>query len=136
MRLKYLFIVSLLTCVQARALEFPLEVIEYIDNTRVVAFVSPRDIKAAGSWEPLHMPPPLTMEQALHQVWTALTGRGVPPEAIRLASIELKEFRQQPGRWHYLIRLKQTSNSRHPRFFVVLMNGKTVAAAREPQSYK
>lgn len=136
MRWRYGVMAMLMTITGQAAARFPLEVIEYIDDTRVVALVDPQEIEAAGTWEPLRSPPPLTMQQALDRVWKGLIERGVPPRAVRLASVELKEFRHRPGRWHYLVRLKRTGGSRHPRFFVVLMNGRTIAASQEPESVR
>jgi len=126
----------LMLATQARAVSFPLEVIEYIDDTKVVAFVSQNDIDAASTWEPMHSATPLTLGDALAAVKQALGAYGVDPDAIQLASIELKEFPHQPGHWHYLVRLKKDHAKPHPRFFVVLMSGKAIAATLEPQGYK
>ncbi len=136
MKLKSWLLAALLISAQAGAIEFPLEVIESIDNTRVVAFISQKDIDAAGTWEPLRSPPPVALAQALDAVLAALSQHGVAAESIRLASAELKEFPHQPGHWHYLVRLKKTSGKPHPRFYVVLMNGKVIPAAMEPEAYK
>ncbi|RMG36880.1 MAG: hypothetical protein D6720_04200 [Gammaproteobacteria bacterium] len=136
MRFKALLLTTLLASTQAMAIEFPQEVIESIDGTRVVAFISQKDIDAAGTWEPLRTPPPVTFSQALESVAAALAKRGVPTASIRLASAELKEFPHQPGHWHYLIRLKKGTDRSFPRFFVVLTSGKVVAAIMEPEAYK
>lgn len=136
MKLRSWLLTVLLFSTQAGAIEFPLEVIESIDDTRVVAFISQKDIDAAGTWEPLRTPPPVTLAQALDAVLAALTDHGVAAETVRLASAELKEFPHQPGHWHYLVRLKKSSGKPYPRFYVVLMNGKAIPAAMEPEAYK
>jgi hypothetical protein len=127
---------ALLLATQARAVSFPLEVIEYIDDTKVVAFVSQNDIDAASTWDPMQSAAPLTVNGALAAVKEALGAYDVDTDAIRLASIELKEFPHQPGHWHYLVRLRNDQGKPHPRFYVVLMSGKAIAATLEPQAYK
>lgn len=136
MRFRSWLLTALLLSTQAGAIEFPLEVIESIDDTRVAAFISQEDIDAAGTWEPLRTPPPMTLAQALDAVLATLTDHGVAAESVRLASVELKEFPHQPGHWHYLVRLKKTSGKPHPRFYVVLMSGRVIPAAMEPEAYK
>lgn len=128
---------ALLFSGQVLAVEFPIEVIEYMDDTKVVAFVSQTDIDAASTWNPMKSDAPLCVTEALAAVKKALASYPVDIGAIELASIELKEFPHQPGHWHYLVRLKkQDPEAAHPAFYVVLMNGKAIPATREPQAYK
>jgi len=136
--MKYLHLIAavLLLSAQARAIEFPLEVIEYIDDARVVAFVGQTDIDAASTWNPMQTTAPLTVDAALQAVRHALAAYGIDSGSVELTSIELKEFPNQPGHWHYLVRLKRDGDKPHPRFYVVLMSGKAIPATLEPQALK
>ena len=137
--MKYRHLLSgalLLAASQTQAIEFPLEVIEYIDDVKVVAFISQTDIDAASTWNPMQTGVPLGVDAALAAVKEALLDFGVAADSIALTSIELREFPHQPGHWHYLVRLKQSAGKRHPGFYVVLMSGKVISATMEPQAYK
>ena len=115
---------------QARSVEFPLELIEYLDDVRVVAFVRPSALEQAPTWDPVAEPLPLGIPQALQAV-RAFVG---PDSGYRLQSIELKPIPSHRGHWHYLVRT--TDPHGKPRYFAVLLDGTLTPATVEPESYK
>ncbi len=118
------------------AIEFPIEIIEYIDNTKVVAFVNEDDIDKSLRWSPFETPPPLSMTDALKLVQKQMA---MDPELANahLTGIELKPIPHHDGQWHYLVKLKnQVGDKPHARYFVLLMNSKVIAGMREPETVK
>jgi hypothetical protein len=125
-----------ITCGTARAYEFPIEVIEYIDNVRVVAFVYEKDLHAAQRWQPSDGPPPLEIGDALHVLRAYLAAEPALAGAT-LTAIELKSIPGLERQWHYLVRMRLPGDDRpHSGYFVVLMSGKVIQGLREPQSIK
>lgn len=124
-----------LASINAQAFEFPVEIIEYIDNAKVVGYVQSNDIDTSLNWAPFHGAPPLTIEQALHRVMDFIQGDTTLDNA-QMVGIELKPI-PDAGYWHYLVKLKYgDDDQRHAHFFMVLMDGKVISAIREPQSIK
>ncbi len=114
---------------QAQMIEFPLELIEYIDDVKVVTFVPPSALASIPTWDPMRQPVPLSLQQALDRVRSR-----VGDEDFRLTAIELKPIPGHQGHWHYLVRLR--APDRRPRYFSVLFDGRLLPATREPESYK
>ena len=129
----------LLACWSAPILayQFPFEVTEYIDDTKVDVFIDPRDLAAQQPWKPFQAPLPLTLDQAL-----AAIARGIKQDRridrARLMGVELKPIPRRPGLWHYLVKMQaQLAGGQHrPLYFIVLMNGKVIPAIREPEAIK
>lgn len=125
-----------LASINAQAFEFPVEIIEYIDDAKVVGYVQSNDIDTSLNWAPFHGAPPLTIEQALHRVMDFIQGDTTLDNA-QMVGIELKPIPEHAGYWHYLVKLKYgDDDQRHAHFFMVLMDGKVISAIREPQSIK
>ena len=121
----------------ALAYNFPVEVIEYMDNVRVVAHVDKNDISDEPSWTPFKSALPLPVDKALDAVDHEIKAH---PEYmdVHLTSIELKQLPHHEKQWHYLVRVNYMDKKqvKHPHFFAVLMNGKVISAIREPESIK
>ena len=115
---------------------FPIEIIEYIDQTRVVAFVNKEDIDRELQWVPFEGPPPLTLADSLKAVQEYIATNPELTDAV-LTEIELKRIPQHERHWHYLARLK-TDTGDKPRswFLIVLMSGKVISGLREPEGIK
>ncbi len=132
--MRYLIPLSLLLLshVALAQYRFPVEIIEYMDNTRVVAFVNHDDMLQTPQWQPFHAAPPLSVEAVLKKLKTHLGNK-----PVRMIELELRQFPNQQKYWHYLVKLAYKVDSK-PEFhyFVVLMNGKIIAALKEPESIK
>ena len=133
MVLKLASVLLLLVSVGCQAVEFPIELVEYVDDARVVALVNESDIDEGSGWVPGSGAPPLSIEDAVAIVRSAIA------DDTRLADssvreIVLKRIPRHTEHWHYVIKL-QYGSSDHPRtqFFVVLMNRRLIPAIREPE---
>lgn len=133
-RLFYLLLIAFST--RTLAMDFPVEVVEFMDSARVVAALNAADIDDAARWQPFETAPPLSLADALTAVHAYLAS---DPELAdsTLAGIELKEIPHHVNHWHYLVRMKtRTPGAAGSRYFIVLMNGKVIPGLREPQAVK
>jgi hypothetical protein len=118
------------------AYQFPIEIIEYIDDIKVFAYLDKNDINEKAKWTPLKSPPPLSIHQALQAVQKYIRSHEDFTRAP-LISIELKQIPHHKDYWHYLVKVRVTADGKaQPHFFVVMMDGKVVSALREPESIK
>ena len=135
MLLKLLPFVILLFSKTLYAYESPIEIIEYIDNVKVVAFINKADIKKTSAWIPFKSKPPLTVEKALAKVKLFLSKNTL--KSLTMREIELKRVPHHNKYWHYLVKLSyKVNNQLQFHYFIVLMNGKVIAALKEPESIK
>lgn len=121
-----------------RATEFPLEIIENFDGTKVAIYVRESAIDEAPTWDPAEGEPPLTiarMTEAVRQ-WID-QDPGIAD--VDISKIELKPILHHEAHknWYYLVQLK-SRNDVHakPQYVAVLMSGKVLPAIKEPSSYK
>ena len=118
------------------AYEFPIEIIEYIDDIKIFAYLDKNDINEKAKWKPFKSPPPLSLHQALQAVHTYMKSHEGYADAS-LTGIELKQIPHHENYWHYLVKVRVAANEKvKPHFFVVLMDGKVVSALREPEAIK
>jgi hypothetical protein len=118
------------------AYENPIEIIEYIDDVKVVAYINKSDINTKIEWTPFESPLPLSIDDALHAVQEYIQSDDDITD-VKLSGIELKRIARHEMYWHYLVKLKYKSGDEtRPHFFVVLMDGKVISALREPESIK
>jgi len=122
----------------AGATQFPLEIIEHFDDTKIVIYVQQADVDQAPTWEPGRGAPPLSIEQLVKSV--TAHNSGTPGSAeFQIRKIELKPVLRNPKRnsWYYLLRLKAIRDGRPEiEYLAVLMSGKVLPAIREPDPYK
>jgi len=119
-----------------QANEFPVEIIEFIDNARVVAFINENDIDETSYWLPSAGSPELSIEDALNAVQQHIAA---DPDitAAELDELKLKQIPHHQRHWNYLVKMKITNHGKpHASYFVVLMNGKVIPAVREPGAVK
>jgi hypothetical protein len=136
MSMRWPVLVLLLVSADIRAVEFPIEVFEYVENARVVAFIDESDLDASARWHPFEAPPTLGIEG----VTVAIRNYIESEQDLSGAAVTEIELRQVPLRekdWHYIVKLK-TEDDQGTRFhyLVVLMNGKIIPAIREPEPLK
>ncbi len=126
----FLLLSVLVTAVQAAPR--PTEIIENIDQYRIVLYLNQPQIKAMPEWQPGEGEPPMSVGTAVGRVldWIAaepgLTG----------ASIHELEFKpihnfEKLNRWYYLVELSLGAGEK--RFVAVLPGGKVVPAIVEPR---
>ena len=125
-----------LSSVTVHASEFPIEIIEYVNQTKVVTFINEEDIDKAAAWVPFEGPPPLRIADAL-----ALVQKFIAPDpemaGSQLTEIELRRIPHHESHWHYVVRMKvHTGGKPRSRFFIVLMDGKIIPGLREPEAIK
>ncbi len=129
-------ILILLFSTQVLAIEFPIEISEYIDDVKIDAFINKEDLEKTSQWTPFESSPPLTINQAL----TAILNDEKSEINLNNASVigvELKPVPHHKSYWHYLVKIKTISEEgSEPHFFIVLMDGKVIPAIKEPDSIK
>jgi len=120
------------------ATQFPLEIIDYLDDTKIVIFINEADIDEAPTWNPSAGAPPLTIEHLVKDVQKWGAANPNLTHAI-IHKIELKPIlhHEKQNRWYYLIQMKvQVDDHSDMHYLAVLMNGKILSAMKEPTSYK
>ncbi len=121
---------------QARAYQLPVEIFEYADDVKIVAFIDKKDIDESQNWRAFESAPPLSVNDALAAVKRHINARQPEIGGATLETIELRQIPQHPGHWHYMVKLKN-GDPKHPyHYFVVLMNGKVVPAVHEIAAVK
>ncbi len=120
------------------AAQFPLVLIESFDDAKVIIYVNESDIHNTPDWKPSEGAPPLSVKSLIEDVrkWNALN-----PE---FSNATINEFELKPilnhekeNRWYYLVQMKNSTNgTTDTHYLAVLMDGKVLAAVREPVSYK
>jgi hypothetical protein len=133
---RVLSVILFLLSTTIQAVEYPVEVIEYLDNTKIVAFLNESDIKKTPQWTPLSSEPPLTIAGAIDAVQ-----KHIKPvkdlSKMNLLGIELKQIPHHKNYWHYVVKTRTKSGDLPvSHYFVVLMNGKVIPAIKEPESVK
>jgi hypothetical protein len=136
MQSRMLLLLLLLFSANSQAYEFPVEIIEFIDNAKIVASVSEGDIDEKLYWQPFEGPPPLSIAGALDAIQKHIAS---DPQAgtAELTGIELKRIPHHSRHWHYLVKMSsQVDGKPQPRYFIVLMTGKVIPGLREPETVK
>ncbi len=115
---------------------WPLEIVERLDDARLVVYGNEQDIAASPRWSPEAGAPPLTIAGVIEALrhWAESDPR---VSSVHVEEIELKPIPRQLERWYYLVRARVEARSGPPvRYFAVLMNGKVEPAIREPMPIK
>ena len=116
--------------------QHPIEIMEYIDDVKIIAYINDSDIDAETRWTPFESPPPLSISDALTAVEHYIKKNSDFTSAA-LSGIELKKMPRHENIWHYLVRVKGTiADKTQAHFYVVLMNGKVISGIRKPDSIK
>ncbi len=129
-------ILMLLFSTQVFAVEFPIEISEYIDDVKIDAYINKVDLNKTSQWTPFESSPPLTINQALTAILNEEKSE-IDFSNSRVIGIELKPVPHHKSYWHYLVKIKTiTEEGSEPHFFIVLMDGKVITAIKEPESIK
>lgn len=133
---KMLPLLVLLFSGKVMAYDFPLEIIEYIDDVKIFAYLKQNDIDEKAKWTPFESQPPLSVNDALLAVQQFIKSNEGFTD-VSLTSIELKQIPHHKHYWHYLVKVKYSSKDKQqPHFFIVLMDGKVVSALKQPEAIK
>jgi len=136
MTLRWTALLLFLLAMNARAYELPIEIFEYVDNTKVVAFIHESDLGEATRWHPFKEAPPLAVKDVATAVDSYIKVTDTLKGAI-LEEIVLRKMPRHEGQWHYMVKLKtEKDDVTRYHYLVVLMNGKIIPAMREPESIK
>ncbi|HFD81312.1 MAG TPA: hypothetical protein ENK05_13110 [Gammaproteobacteria bacterium] len=133
MNYRWFPILLLIAFGNAWSYEVRVEIVERMDDSMVVGFISEADIQASRPWTPMKEPVPLDIDAAIGAVRKQLQQKRADPASFSITEIELRQIPQHEGRWHYIV--KGVSAGKNAYYFV-LMNGKVVPVIREPESYK
>jgi len=118
------------------AYEFPIEISEYIDDIKIIAYLNKSDISQEPKWTPFEGPPPLSIYDALQAVQSYISSDADITNTT-LTEIELKQIPGHEIYWHYLVKVRfKVADKTQPHFFVVLMDGKVVSALKRPEPIK
>jgi hypothetical protein len=129
-------ILMLLFSSQVFAVEFPIEISEYIDDVKIDAYINKEDLNKTSQWTPFESSPPLTINQALTAILNDEKSE-IDFSHAQVIGVELKPVPRHKSYWHYLVKIKTVSeDSTEPHFFIVLMDGKVISAIKEPDSIK
>ena len=136
MFIRYLPFLLLLLTSRLLANEYPVEIFEYLDDTKVVAFLKDSDIEKTAPWIPLETKVPLNIDDALKAIGD-LAATDDSLKLISLTSIEMKQIPGHPNYWHYLVKMKTENTGQiQPQYFIVLLDGKVIPAVKEPEGFK
>jgi hypothetical protein len=136
MSLRWPLLLLLVTSTNLHATQFPIEIFEYVDSARVVAFINESDLDASTRWHPFEGPPPLGIQDVTAALRSFIASDEVLAGAT-LTEIELKRVPHREKDWHYMVKLKTGGkHGSHYHYLVVLMSGKVIPAIREPESFK
>lgn len=132
----WLPLLLLLFSANVQSYEFPVEIFEYVNDEKVVAFINESDIDASTSWIPSDGAPPVTIANVVNAI-----RKYIAPDpklsGATFSEIELKQIPHHEKHWHYLVKMKsRTGGHAHYHYFVVLMSGKIIPALKEPESFK
>jgi hypothetical protein len=126
----------LLLSSRAMAIDFPIEVSEYIDDIKIDAYIREEDLNSSSPWSPFESAPPLTIKQALSAIEEGEKA-DIDFSKTTVIGIELKPVPRHKSYWHYLVKLRTiTDGESEPLYYIVLMNGKVIPAIREPDAIK
>jgi len=126
----------LVSAARSLAYDFPVEITEYIDDVKVIAYLNESDVGNEPQWTPFEGPPALSISDALEAVRGHIES-DTEFSDLRLTGIELKPIPHHAKRWHYLVKVRfKHRGSMRPHFFIVLMDGKVISAIKRPDSIK
>ena len=122
----------------AFAISWPLEIIEHLDEAKIIIYAKEAEIEQSPTWDPATGAPSFGLPEVLKSIaqWDNKKA-GISDTSVE--KIELKPIlhQEKANRWYYLVQLRNPAGSKHKHHYLaVLMNGKTYGAIEEPESYK
>lgn len=131
MRITSLLFLAFVACGAARAAQLPVEVVETLDQNRLVVYLSEAQIDAIPAWQPGAGQPPMSLQAAVARALEWIRDRDLYTDA-RIYELKFKPVHNYEAlnRWYYLVDLRLPGGRRH--FIAVLPNGDVVPAMVEP----
>jgi|GEM_PF-1657998 len=137
MKFRWLLVLLTLLAANAQALQPSIEIIEQLDDLKLVAFVDEKNLENYPLWINLEENPPLQINRAIRAIQDLYNKNGNKLNSSGIKEIELKEIPHHKNYWHYIIRVEGNSENRSiDQVYVILMNGKVIPALIETESYK
>lgn len=131
MRLSALLFLFSMSAATVQAASLPAEVVENMDQYRIVLYLSDEQVNAIPEWRPGEGKPPMSLQDAVSHTlaWIA--------RDTSLAGAQIYELKYKPvhnyeklNRWYYLVELRMEAGKK--RFVAVLPGGQVVSAIEEP----
>lgn len=133
---RVLFLLFTLFSHTVYAYDAPIEIIEYMDNTKIIAFINEADINTTKAWQPADGAPPLTIHGALKAIEKQASAYPELQDCV-LSEIKLKPIPHHEKYWHYIVKMTSVHNTKsQAHYVIVLMNGKVFPGLKEPQMLK
>jgi hypothetical protein len=131
MRFSALLFLFSLSVATAQASSLPAEVIENMDQYRIVLYLSEDQINAIPEWQPGEGKPPMSLEEAVSHA-LAWIGRDTSLAGAQIYEVKYKPVHnyEKLNRWYYLVELRMDAGKK--RFVAVLPGGQVVSAIEEP----
>lgn len=131
MRITTLFFLATMAAGAAHAAELPAEVVENLDQYRIVLYLSETQIDAIPAWQPGEGKPPMSLEAAVNRTLEWIEASDLLKDA------HIHELKYKPvhnfesrNRWYYLVELRMQGGKK--RFLAVLPDGQVIPAIEEP----
>ncbi|HEB82587.1 MAG TPA: hypothetical protein ENJ11_06970 [Gammaproteobacteria bacterium] len=132
---RWVLVLLLVVAANAQANRYKTEIIEYIDDVKVVAFISEDDIKNAKQWVPGKQAVPLEIASVIDII--SKHAASIEGSKLSILEIELKEIPHHQDYWHYVVKARmEKGEQKNAVFFVILMDGKLIPAMKEPEAIK
>lgn len=131
MRVSSLFFLLSLVSGAAQSAMLPTEVVENLDQYRIVLYLDQNQIDAIPAWQPGEGAPPMTLEAAVARTLEWI-GDNELLKAARIHELKYKPVHnyESLNRWYYLVELRMQGTKK--RFLAVLPGGEVVPAIEEP----
>lgn len=134
---RYLIILALIGfSARLQAYQLPVEIFEYIDDVKIVAFIDMKDLQAAKSFKGFGTSPPLSIAGALSALEKHIAVHQPEISGARLEEIALRRIPHHSAYWHYAVKLKNGNPKTPYHYFVILMSGKVIPAVHEIAAVK
>lgn len=130
-RISTLVLLVGLTAGRAQASALPAEVVENLDESRIVLYLSEPQIEAMPAWRPGEGKPPMSLEEAVNRT-LAWTGERDLYKDASIYELKYKPVHNYEAldRWYYLVELRLPGGRKH--FLAVLPGGAVIPAIQEP----
>ena len=131
MRTSTLFLLAALAGGVTQAASLPAEVVENLDQYRIVLSLDEAQIRAIPAWRPGEGKPPMSLDAAVTRTLEWINSKELLKDA------QIYELKYKPvhnhetlDRWYFLVELRMQDGMK--RFLAVLPDGQVVPAIAEP----
>ncbi len=131
MRSTFVFLLASVAACAVQASSLPAEVVETLDQYRIVLYLEQEQLNAIPAWRPGEGDPPMPLSAAVART-LAWIGENDLLKDARIYELTYKPVHnfEAQNRWYYLVELRMTAGKR--RFLAVLPDGEVIPAIEEP----